>query len=91
MIRLRKKSHCSGDEIFGGKYRSLEHGRTYGNGGTVNWEIPWNYSITGNAGTWSFMTMVNQTATSDSAGGCTIRKDGSVVVTAALGDPNSSW
>lgn len=80
----------NGDEIFSGQYRSLEHGGTYF-GGTLNWAIPWNYSITGNAGTWNFMTTVNQTATSDSTGRCTISKDGSVVVTAALGDPNSSW
>lgn len=79
----------NGDEIFSGKYRSLEHGAYFG--GTVNWAIPWNYSITGNAGTWNFMTTVNQTATSDSTGRCTISKDGSAVVTAGLGDPNSSW
>ncbi|HXM47985.1 MAG TPA: hypothetical protein VN956_08950 [Pyrinomonadaceae bacterium] len=77
-----------GDQIFSGKYRDTEHG-SYATG-NESWTIPWDYSITGNAGTWHSMTTVQQQATSTSTGKCTITKKG-VSVSRELGDLDSEW
>ena len=79
----------SGDAIFSGKYRDIERG-PYATG-IVTWTIPWDYSISGNAGTFLNFFAFAQTATSVSSGKCTIQKDGSGTISAELSDPNSEW
>jgi len=78
-----------GDAIFSGKYRDIERGAY--TTGIVTWAIPWDYSISGNAGTFTNFFTVAQTATSVSSGKCTIQKDGSATISAELSDPNSEW
>jgi hypothetical protein len=78
-----------GDAIFGGKYRDIERG-AYATG-IVTWTIPWDYSISGNSGTFTNFFTVAQTATSISSGNCTIQKDGSATISAELSDPTSEW
>jgi len=77
----------NGDKIFGGKFRDIERG-PYADG-TVTWEIPWDYSV--NFTDWHRFLTVPQVATSTSTGRCTIKKNGSVLVTAELSDPDSEW
>jgi hypothetical protein len=84
-----KVAASGGDEIFGGKYRDVEHGAYAA--GTLNWAIPWNYSISGGAGTWQTITTVNETASSTSTGKCTISKAGSGSVSKELADGDSEW
>ena len=78
-----------GDQIFSGSYSDSNHG-PYANG-TANWAIPWDYSITGNVGSWHLITTVNMTASSTSTGRCTISKDGSGSFSKELNDPTSNW
>lgn len=79
----------SGDAIFSGKFRDVERG-PYATG-IVTWTIPWDYSISGNAGTFTNFFTVAQMATSVSSGKCTIQKGGSATISAELGDPTSEW
>jgi len=75
------------DEVFSGKYRAVEHGPY--NTGTVNWAIPWDYSL--DFSVWHLIRMANQTASSTSTGKCTISKQGSGSFSRELGDADSSY
>lgn len=78
------------DQVFGGKYRSAEHG-AYADG-EARWAIPWKYSIDGS--TWHDIgatLTANQTASSNSAGKCFISKAGSATISADLNAADSEW
>jgi hypothetical protein len=77
------------DRVFGGKYRSAEHG-AYADG-EVSWAIPWKYSIDGS--TWHDIGTTftaNQTASSNSSGKCFINKAGSATISADLNAADSA-
>jgi hypothetical protein len=76
------------DEVFGGKYRSLERG-AYASG-TISWAIPWKYS-TNDGTTWNSIVTANETASSTSTGKCLISKQGSGSYSKELTDNDSDW
>jgi hypothetical protein len=75
------------DGIFSGKYNSSDHG-VYGTG-SVNWAIPWKYSV--DNASWNSIATINQTASSTSTGKCTIGKDGSGSFSKELTEVDSEW